>query len=138
MKGKYDDIIHLPRHRSRTRLPMSRHDRAAQFSPFAALTGYEGAIEEKARPTYQKPNLTEELKAKLNAKLLLIEEHLDLKPEITITFFVADKRKSGGSYVREKGWVKKIEPLAGSLTMHNETLIPLEDIISIEGDIFDK
>ncbi len=138
MKDKYEDIIRLPNHRSKKYPPMPRRDRAAQFSPFAALTGYEKAIEETARLTYQKPNLTEELKAKLNAKLLIIEEYLDLKPEITITFYVADERKSGGSYVSEKGKVKKIEPLAGSLTMHNKTLIPLEDIISIEGEIFDK
>lgn len=137
MTGKYEDIIHLPNHRSKKHPHMPLQDRAAQFSPFAALTGYEEAIRETARLTHQKPNLTEELKAKLNDKLLLLVEHLGSKPEITITFFRPDERKPGGTYITENGRVEKIDSYKGTVIMHNKTIIPLEDIISIEGSIFD-
>lgn len=138
MSKKYDDIIHLPNHRSKKHPPMALKDRAAQFSPFAALRGYGEAIKETARLTQEKPQLTEEFKDRLNAKLLLLEEHLDLKTEITVTFFLADEKKTGGTYISQKGLVKNIDPLKGILTMEHDLAIPLEDIISIEGEIIDK
>jgi len=136
MKGKYDDIIHLPNHRSKTRPHMSIYDRAAQFSPFAALTGHEEAIKETARLTHQKPNLTEEIKAKLNARLSLVEKHLDERPKIEITYFVPDKRKSGGAYVTNKGIIKRIDLHKHTVIMENGEIIPADEIIAIEGTLF--
>lgn len=133
---EYQDIIHLPNHRSKTRPQMSLHDRAAQFSPFAALTGHEDAIEETARLTEQKVELAEETKARLNARLLLIEQHLQKQPEVSITYFLPDKQKSGGAYVTKKGIVKRIDHFARAVIMADELTIPTEDISSIEGKLF--
>lgn len=137
-KGKYDDIINLPNHRSKTRPHMSLLDRAAQFSPFAALTGHEEAIEETARLTEQKAVLTKEAKAKLNEKLLLIEKNLDKQPKISITYFLPDQQKSGGAYITETGTVKKIDQFEHSLIMHNNVIIPIDDISSIAGELFQE
>ena len=98
---KYDDIINLPHHVSKKHPQMSLHDRAAQFSPFAALTGHKAAINETARLTDEKQILSEDVIAKLNEQLNLIKENIGTNPIVTITYFVPDDRKSGGAYISQ-------------------------------------
>lgn len=107
--GKYDKIINLPHHVSSTHPHMSMIDRAAQFSPFAALTGYDAAVKETARLTEQKIELDEYEKAALDQRILLLQEHLKELPEVTITHFVPDERKDGGKYFSITEAVKKIK-----------------------------
>ena len=104
---RYDDIIDLPHHVSATRTRMSMIERAAQFSPFAALTGYDAAIKETWRLTDQRIELSEECRAALDRKQMLLLDHIGDRPEISITYFVPDERKNGGTYVTVTGKVKK-------------------------------
>lgn len=97
MNDRYDDIIHLPHHISKTRPQMSMMDRAAQFSPFAALTGYDAAIKETGRLTDEKIELGEETKAVLDRKQSYLSDMISVQPEITVTYFLPDERKSGGT-----------------------------------------
>lgn len=137
MTGKYDDIINLPHHVSKTRPRMKALDRAAQFSPFAALTGHDAAVKETARLTHKRVELDEYMKEALSHKLQIIEERLEGKPEITITYFQPDPKKKGGSYVTFTGRVIKIDLFEGTLIMNDGRVIPIEEIISIEGQIFE-
>lgn len=105
--NKYDDIINLPHHKSITHSHMSMIDRAAQFSPFAALPCYGDAVKETARITDAKIELDESEKALINEKLLMIAEHLDNKPLVSITYFNPDTKKKGGEYLTITGTVKK-------------------------------
>lgn len=136
MSNPYDDIIDRPHHKSTTRPHMSAHDRAAQFSPFAALTGYDSAITETARLTDAQLELDESLKAELNEKLSLIQDRLDQQPEISITYFQADKKKSGGAYITKTGHVKKIDQYEQLVVMQDATKIRIEEILEIEGAVF--
>ena len=115
--GNYDDIIDLPHHVSETHPPMSRADRAAQFSPFAALTGYDAAVRESARVTEQRIELDEGVKAELNARLNCILEHLSEHPQVSITYFMPDEKKSGGAYRTVTGAVRKLDSFAKTLTL---------------------
>lgn len=136
MSGEYEDIIHLPHHVSskRPRMPMS--DRAAQFSPFAALTGYDDAIRETGRLTEQKVHLDEEALATLNEKFHVLQEHLNESPEIQFTYFKADERKVGGTYITVSGIVKKIREYERKLILEDGSVIPIDDILEIESPIF--
>lgn len=134
--GKYDDIIHLPHHQSPSRAHMPLYDRAAQFAPFAALNGYGAAIRETARLTESRIELTESEKAELDLRLQLLSEHLQDHPEVTITYFLPDLRKEGGSYVSVTDAVKKIDTYERSITTQDGTWIPMEDIISMESTLF--
>ena len=127
----YDDIIHLPHHRSKKHAPMPIIDRAAQFSPFAALTGHDEAIKETARFTDRKIELDEYEIAALDEKLQMIKEKLKSCPEITVTYFHKDLRKDGGEYVTVTGSVKKMDEYMKCLIMNEETRISIEDIIEI-------
>ena len=109
MKGPYDDIIHLPHPVSKTHPRMSMIERAAQFSPFAALTGYGAAIKETARLTDRKLELDEETQALLDLRQHFLLEHLAQRPEVTITYFEPDTRKEGGSYQTITARVKKLD-----------------------------
>ena len=131
--GYYDDIIRLPRHCSEKRMPMTLHDRAAQFAPFAALTGYDAAIGETARRTDKKAELDEETANILNERIHLIRERIGEKPEVEIAYFVPDERKSGGKYTTFKGRVRRIDAFAKVLIFTDGSKIPLADIISIEN-----
>ncbi len=133
MKGKYDDIINLPRHVSKKRPPMANIDRAAQFAPFAALTGHEDAVKETARLTEERVELDEYMKDSLSHKLQAIEESLKDYPEIEITYFKPDDKKGGGAYTTSFAPVKKIDQYKGVLIMTDGTIIPIDEIISIEG-----
>ena len=137
MSGRYDDIINMSRPVSRRGEKMAAGDRAAQFSPFAALSGYEEAVEETARLTDEKRSLTEEAVAALNEKLLTVLRHLHESPKIMVCYFVPDTRKSGGEYVTVKGSVKRIDEYESCLIMDGGRVIPLKDIREIEGRIFD-
>ena len=111
-------------------------ERGAQFSPFAALTGYEAVVEETARLTDRQVILTEDAKAALDEKLQLLAEHLDDLHEVAITHFVPDERKAGGAYVTTVGIVREIDPLQGCLVMMDRQRISLERIRDIAGDLF--
>ena len=111
-------------------------DRAAQFSPFAALTGYEEAIYETGRLTEERAELDEEEKAILDRKQRLLLEKLDELPTLTVTYFVPDEKKSGGAYIRKAGNLKKINPSERWMLLTDGTKIPLDDVMSIESKLF--
>lgn len=133
---KYDEIINLPHHKSKTRAPMPIYNRAAQFAPFAALTGYEAAVAETARRTEPKRELDGDEIAVLNNKIGLILEHIDELPQVKITYFIADERKSGGRYAENCGTVRIIDSVAKVIIMSDETRIPIDDIFAVDGDLF--
>lgn len=134
--GNYDDIIHLPHHVSASRPRMSALDRAAQFSPFAALTGHDAAIRETARLTDARQELDEDKKAELDECLQMLRSQAALKPDAEITYFVPDAQKEGGSYLSARGAVKKIDDLAHRVIMEDGTVIPISDIYEISSSLF--
>ncbi len=133
---RYDDIITMPRHISKTHPQMPLADRAAQFASFAALTGYGDEVKETARLTDTQADLDEEIKAELNRKLLILSEHSADRPSVTITYFAPDAKKSGGEYVTVTGSVKRLDKYEHSIIMANKTVIPIDRITDIDGDIF--
>lgn len=135
---RYDDIIGLAHHVSATRPRMAMSDRAAQFSPFAALTGHDAAIRETGRLTHARIELDESQKTVLDEKLRLVFECIEERPEITVVFFQPDDRKSGGAYVSITGYVKKLDTHQQSLMMDDKTVIPLDQIYEIDGELFDQ
>ena len=132
----YDDIINLPHHVSKIRPQMSMLDRAAQFSPFAALTGYDAAIKETGRLTDERIELDEEALTALDRKYQLLINALDDAPEVTITYFQPDERKDGGKYITATGAVKKVDDFERRITMRDGTKIPMDDVLSIDGELF--
>ena len=136
MSDKYDDIINLPHHVSATRPQMSMLDRAAQFSPFAALTGYDAAIKETGRLTDEKIIMDEEALNMLNMKFQILIDNLFDEPEVTITYFKPDERKSGGAYIELIGIVKKFDEFERQIMMQDGTKIPMDDILNIESELF--
>ena len=136
MNGKYDEIMGLPHHVSKTRPQMPMSDRAAQFAPFAALTGYDAAIKETRRLTDERIELDVEALSALDMKYQLLMEALDEAPEVTITYFQPDERKAGGKYVSAVGAVKKIDDFERRITMRDGTRIPTDDVLSIDGELF--
>ena len=129
--NKYDDIINLPHHVSSTRKPMTMYNRAAQFAPFAALTGYDDAIKETSRLTDKKIEISDELKNELNQKIKFISDNIKLKPKVTITYFVSDNKKSGGIYKTISGNVRRLDEVEKCLFFTNKLIIYFDDIISI-------
>lgn len=132
----YDDIINLPNPTSRNHPRMSLYDRAAQFSPFAALTGHDAAIKETARLTDKKVELDEDTLSRLNERLNIINENIGSEQIVTITYFVPDDRKSGGAYISHSGTVKRIDEYERTVIMTDKTEIPIEEISKIESDLF--
>ena len=129
--SKYDDIIDLPRPRS-AHEPMPMSDRAAQFSPFAALTGYEDAIDETARLTDARVELGESAVEELERALAGIAARISERPDVTVTYFVPDGRKSGGAYVTRAGALKRIDEAEREIVFADGTRIAVWDIVSIE------
>ena len=127
----YKDIINLPHHISKKRPHMSLYARSAQFAPFAALTGYSDEVKEKARLTNKKIELSEEEKEFLNGKILKINEVIKTKPEISVTYFVKDLKKEGGSYLTVTDNVKRIDDVLGVIKFKSKD-IKMDDIINIE------
>ena len=136
MKNPYEDIIHLPHHKSSKHPPMPRCDRAAQFSPFAALTGHDDAVREAARVTDKRVQLDDYIKADLNKRLCMIQAYIDKKPEVSMTYFQEDHINDGGSYVRASGCVKKIDEYRGLIVMEDGRRILMSDIIEIDSELF--
>lgn len=128
---KYDDIINLPHHVSADRPHMPMIDRAAQFSPFAALTGYDAAIAETARLTDTRRELSEEQKEVISKQLLELQSPLKTDPTVTVTSFVPDSRKAGGAYRSVTGTAKKVDAYLSVLEMSNGITIPFDDILSV-------
>lgn len=137
MTKEYDDIIHLPHHVSTKHPHMATIDRAAQFSPFAALTGHDAAIKETARLTDKRVELDEYMKNILSDKLQIIVDRLIEQPEIVITYFQPDEKKNGGACATATGTVKKIDEYGRIIIMMDRTAIPIDEIISIDGKIFE-
>ena len=133
--GKYDDIINLPNPTPTCRPRMSALDRAAQFAPFAALTGYEAVVAEAARLTDDRLELSEDMKIILNDKMQMIVDNLDKEPFVTIKYFVPDKRKAGGAYVEVSGIVKEIDEYERCIVMTDGIKIPIEQIRAIDGEL---
>ncbi|MDQ7094397.1 hypothetical protein REC12_12425 [Desulfosporosinus sp. PR] len=138
MTKTYDDIINLPHHVSTTRPHMTAIDRAAQFSPFAALTGYDSAIKETARLTDERVKLDEYMKDALSDRLQIIADRIKEHPEIAITYFQPDEKKNGGAYVTAVSSAKKIDEYERVVVMTDGTAIPIDEIISIDGQIFES
>lgn len=132
----YEDIINREHPKSDRHPPMKLSDRAAQFMPFSALTGYEQAIEETARLTQEEVELTEDTKWQLNEKLRILQENVNSSIPVTLTYFVPDARKSGGAYVTATGVVKRMDVYQQAVILQDDTIIYLEQIRKIESDLF--
>lgn len=137
-QDSYEDIINLPHYVSLKHPQMSNEARAAQFAPFAALTGHQEAIKETERLTDKRIEIDESLNNLLNNKLKIILENIKYKPEITFTYFVYDNKKSGGKYISITGKVKKIDMVEKYIMLVNKLKIPINEIINITGDLFKK
>ena len=131
----YEDIIHLPHHQSTVHPQMPRADRAAQFSPFAALTGHHAAIAETGRLTDRRIELDESEITRVDAELQHLQELLPGRPTVSITYFAPDERKNGGSYQTVTGEVKRIDAVAGMIQMTDRREIPIEDVFSVELEL---
>ncbi len=136
MTDNYKDIVNLPYPASSTRPRMSVYNRAAQFSPFAALTGYEAAVKETARFTDEKAELDEYHIAMINDKLNIALERKEQNPVLNITFFKPDSRKKGGEYLTVSGILKHIDEVSHTLVFKDGTVIPINLIYDINGDLF--
>ena len=130
-KNEYEDILYLPHQISETHPRMSIADRAAQFSPFQALTGYGDVIRETARLTDARMELDEYRKAEINEMLLMLQEQSEQCPIITVTYFEPDEKKDGGAYVTAVGRVKKIKPDEREMVLEEGTIVPIDEIVSI-------
>ncbi len=131
MNEKYKDMLHLPRPVSATHPRMSLQNRAAQFSPFVALTGYDDALRETVRLTERFIELDEDRKQEIDRQLYYIHEHLTQKLPVKITYFVPDSKKEGGSYITLEGRVQKIDENLREIRM-NDTEIPINKIYQID------
>ncbi len=132
--SKYDDILYLPHHQSKVHPHMPREDRAAQFAPFAALTGYDDQIRETARLTDSRIELEENSKERLNGIMQYIQRHLEDQPQAVITYFVEDERKEGGRYITEHVQIRKIDLLQRRIITADKETIPMDDILDIQTE----
>ena len=131
MNNRYDEIMGLPHHVSKTRPQMPMSDRAAQFAPFAALTGYDSAIKETGRLTDERIALDEEALTALDRKYQLLMDTLDDAPEVTIIYFQPDAQKAGGQYVSATGTVKKVDTFGRRILLQDGTRIPLDSVYDL-------
>ena len=132
----YADIIDLPHHGSKRHPQMPMEKRAAQFSPFAAMLGHDVAIRETARFTEEQMELSEDEKAVIDSKLQMLQAHIKEQPEVTVTYFQPDEKKSGGAYVTVTGSAKKIDDMKKLLILRNGMSIPICTILSLETHTF--
>lgn len=135
MSGQYDDIIHLPHHVSETRPQMANYDRAAQFMPFSALSGYDAAILETAKLTEQKIELADSQLEVINEALGVLQAYIGEQPEVEITYFKPDSRKQGGAYCTSLGKVRQIDTLKQTVMFTDRTEIPIGDIVYITSGL---
>ncbi|MBR4497884.1 MAG: hypothetical protein IKI25_02830 [Bacteroidales bacterium] len=136
MSGKYDDIINLPHHVSETHPQMSMRNRAAQFSPFAALSGHSDAIHETARYTDDFQGVDESNVEALNQKIAMILDKINEHPQITVTYFKPDEKKEGGSYTLKTGNIKRVDDYEHVLQFTDNEEIPIQSIFNIDGEMF--
>lgn len=134
--SRYSDIMHLSHHNSEKHPRMSMSDRAAQFSPFAALRSFGSAVSEAARLTEERHDTNEDWKEMLNSRLCVIQEHISEHPEITVIYFIPDERKSGGAYISFTGRVKKLDTIKNMIVFSDKTEIHFDDISDISGQLF--
>ena len=134
---RYDDIIDLPHPVSLTHAPMPQRDRAAQFSPFAALTGYDEVIHETARETNRKRIPDEQRKSELDRCFSVLKNRERSAPEVCVTFFAADERKTGGEYITLTSRIRKVDEVNGKLILYGGKTIEMCDIWDIESEAFD-
>lgn len=132
IEHKYDDIINLPHHTSKVHPRMSVANRAAQFAPFAALTGYDDELRETIRLTDKKIELEEETKEEINRKLQELKAELQKLPNVTFTYFIKDTHKEGGAYITTYGVVKKIDEYRNVIILDNKEEIPIVDILELK------
>ena len=132
---KYSDIINLPHPDPRTRPRMSLSDRAAQFAPFAALTGYDDAITEEGRLTSSKIELDENELERLDRALTYLTEHRSQRPSVTVTYFVPDEKKSGGAYISREGAFKAVDRDRRLILLTDGSAIPIPDVLTLESEI---
>ena len=132
----YDDMINMPCPTSPRHPRMPRADRAAQFAPFAALTGYDAAIDETGRLTDTKIDISEDMREKLDLKQNFLADIIDEQPEISVTYFIPDKKKSGGAYVTANGRLKQIDEYEQLIILTDGKKIPIQEVYSIESDLF--
>ena len=133
---KYGDMLDLPHHTSPTRPHMSGHDRASQFSPFAALTGYEDCIREAARLTDAATALDEDEIALLDARLRVIAANIASNPRATVTYFVPDRSKPGGEYLTVTDNIVRIDDYEKTIQTSGGRVIPISEIYKIESELF--
>lgn len=135
---KYDDIINMPHHVSKKHPRMSLENRSAQFAPFAALTGYEDEVEETARLTDKRIEITDEIKNTINMKLKIIQEKLYTKPKVTITYFIPDNKKEGGSYKTITSNLLNIDKYKQLIILKDKIEVPVKFItnINIEESVY--
>ena len=136
--GKYDDIINLPHHVSKTHPQMPIADRAAQFAPFAALTGYREQIKETARTTEEFHQVSGREKEELDQKLQILQQTQYKHPLISTYYFTPDARKQGGHYEKKTEYVKRIDPVKEYIIMKDDTIIRFHYIKELQGEIFNK
>jgi hypothetical protein len=132
----YNDIINLPHHKSSTRPHMSNRDRAAQFAPFAALTGHDSAIKETARLTDDFIEISEDKMTALSAKMQMIIENILETPEVEFTYFAPDENKLGGAYISKMGNVRRVDEYDRVVIFTDGVKIPIDSIIDINGEFF--
>ena len=133
MSEAYDDIINLSRPESKKHTPMPMEDRAAQFLPFAALTGYDAAVSETARLTEERVELDAQEAERLGARLAVLVKRQQEQPELSLLYFVPDARKAGGAYVTVSGRIKKITDFPRCIYLTDGSRIPIEDIVAVES-----
>lgn len=130
--NKYDEIINIVHFDPVNHKRMSMMERSAQFSPFAALTGYSDSVKETARLTKGKVELSEDMKNEIDMKLMLIDEHIKEKPEVRVLYFIKDKKKYGGNYSEFSGIIRRIDKINSKIIFEDKTIIDLNNIIDIK------
>lgn len=136
--SRYEDIINLPHHVSAKHPQMALSDRAAQFLPFQALTGYSDAVQETARLTEEFLDLDESSRADLDRKLAVLQQHLSQQPKIQAVVFQPDERKNGGAYRTVSGMIRKIDFYERKLVMEDRISLPMDYLIEIDSELFDR
>ena len=137
MGGKmYEDIINLPHHVSKTRPQMSLIERAAQFSPFSALDGYDDAVDETARLTDRQAALSDDARTELDRKMQFLKEVISFHPEVTAVYFLPDLKKDGGAYLTAIGCVKKLDDFERAMVFDDGSVIPYDSILALSGEVF--
>jgi len=136
--SNYDDIINIKNYKSRKRPQMSIYNRSAQFSPFAALTGYEESIDEASRIALSKLTISQDDKKILDIKFNILNDNLSEKPLVNIIYFIDDLKKQGGKYINKEGYIKKFDYVEKLIILDDNTKINIKNIIDIESEIFDN